>query len=759
VSIWVEHQGLIIHDKEGTVVSSNHKTPEASMPIPGSPEETSPSSTPRPIFGGALLEAREVSLQTRRGDVLAKDISIFIRPGEMVVLTGPEGASLTAVLQSLAGLFPLKGGQVIVDQANLAANFKALRPRIGYVPREDTLPEGDTVREALMDAARMHLPRETSGDARRHLIAQVLSDLDLREVEAMRLERLTEAQRRHVNVAVQVVKSPSYLLVDESATGSDAYSDAKLAGNLRRLAKKGLTVVIVSRSPSAARLADKVAVLAAGGFLAWYGPPDDALAYFREQIPGSEVATERLTFDAILPNLEKNSQKKSDGKEWGSRFQAHPAYEQNSLNPLSSKRPDLLLQDRPLSRLRGTDGEPQPPRPVRQASAVSQFFTLAGRSWRELVRTRAGLLALVAPILAGLVDMLISSPQMLDPLAGDPWRAATASGLLVFFALLMPAAIFSLFLHRDRAVFRRDRRQNLSVIAYLLSKVWVVGLYAAYLSLVLTAVHSVASGLAGGIFSLPVYWITLFLLSMTGGLLGLLASSITGSPLAAIGIALLLIVPQVFLGGVFAPVTETNPASRILSMLMPARHGFEAVLTASGFGQDLINDPCWRLSPQELAGLTEAQKAVCPCQGINIFSQCTFPGVYQSFTPAIEQTEPALPTLGAEVRLPVQPILRQGITLEQYAQEINDYTLALESYQGTLDRFISNLRQYAQDLSTWQGSRSLAVGRAEGQLALANERFGPFLGVSLAANWITLIGFTLLFFILLVVAQKRKGVV
>jgi len=183
-------------------------------------------------------------------------------------------------------------------------------------------------------------------------------------------------------------------------------------------------------------------------------------------------------------------------------------------------------------------------------------------------------------------------------------------------------------------------------------------------------------------------------------MLGLLASALASSSLSATGIALLLVIPQMILGGVINPITEANPARRMVSMMMPARHGFEAVLTASGFGQDLVNDPCWRLTPEQQQALTDEQKQVCACQGLNIFSRCTFPGIYQAFSPAIEQNEPQAPTLGADVRLPVQPVPQQGDTLEQFANEINEYTLALESYQGILDRYISNLRQYAQDLSS-----------------------------------------------------------
>jgi len=729
------------------------------MSIPGSPEETTPRPKPRPAFGGSLLEVRGLSLSTRRGEQLTKDVSLYIRPGEMVVLTGPETPALSALLHALAGLLPLKDGQVFVDQVNLVANIKVFRSRIGYIPREDTLPEGDTVREVLQDAARMYLPRETSSEARRHKLVQVLMDMGLQEVESSRVNKLSDPQRRLVSVAVQVIKSPSYLLVDESASGSDAYSDAKLAKILHQFARKGLTVAMVSRSPAAAQLANKVAVLAPGGALAWYGPPDEALAYFREMMPEMQGTPEAVGFDAILPYLEGKNTTQHDGKDWGKRFQAHPAYELHSLNPLLTKRPDLLLQDRPLSRLRGDEEEAQAPRAIRQASAASQFFTLTGRSLRGLLRTRAGLMALIAPLLAAVIDLLISSPQMLDPFEGDPWRAAAVSGLLVFFSLLIPAVIFSQFLYQEKAVYRRDRRQNMSLTAYLFSKLWILGLFAGYQSLVLTVGHFIASGIGGGILSLPVYWFSLFLLSVIGGLLGLLASAIASSALSAIGIALLLIIPQVILGGVINPIIETNPASRILSMIMPARHGFEAVLTASGFGQDLVNDPCLRLSPEQQQTLSDEQKQVCACQGINIFSRCNFPGIYQTFSPAIEQNEPQAPTLGADVRLPVQPVLRQGITLEQFANEIGEYTLALESYQGILDRYISNLRQYAQALSTWQRNRSLAIGRAEGQLALANQRYGPFLGVSLASNWVTLIGFTLLFFVLLAVAQKRKGVI
>jgi hypothetical protein len=156
--------------------------------------------------------------------------------------------------------------------------------------------------------------------------------------------------------------------------------------------------------------------------------------------------------------------------------------------------------------------------------------------------------------------------------------------------------------------------------------------------------------------------------------------------------------------------------------------------------------------------LDETQKQGCTCLGANIFSQCAFAGVRRTYVEAIDEAPPAEPTPDPGLVLPVQPQLQPGETAADYAKAVDAYTLAIESYQGSSDTFVSSMHQYLSAEAAWQRDRSLAIGGAENQLELAVERFGSAFRSSLPLEWLALGAFGFLFVILLGVIQRGKGV-
>lgn len=711
------------------------------------PKEPTPLKQVNTGRSGAQVELRSVSLKDRAGKNLLKEISLFIQPGEVVVLTGPDARPLTALLHMMSGVGSRKNSGVFINGVDMGLNYRAFRSVIGLVAARDPLLDFDTVTEMVESTARLSLPRGTAKETYRQAVSSILRILGLQPYAATRINRLTDPLRRLVSIAVEAVRFPALLLVDEPEGRQDSYSEQKTYGLLRALAGRGMSIVVASRNPGILDNADKVAVLTPGGELAWYGPPSKAREYMAAL---GIVPTEGDAWQQMLSVVE------TDPRDWSKSFREQAAYQQYSLNPLSIDRPDLLLQERPLNRLRGMEEEPRPPEPVRASSPAAQVFLLAGRALRSIMRTRL-LLAALAPVAAGILHLVVSSPRMFDASQGNAERAAASLGLLILFAMLIPALLFSQMMINERELLLLNRRQFMGAGPYLISKIIALTLFCLYQSLILGMIHFVAAGGNGGLNGALIMTGTLFLVGFTGGLLGLLASGAAPSPAFAVGLALFLTLPQFVIGGVLAPLPTSGSISQSASLLMPARYSFEAAITASGFGASLVEDACWQLPSDQRAQLSDTQKQACGCMGNNVFSSCNFPGVHAAFTPALEQPEPQAPSV-ENALLPVQPVLQPGQTLDEYAQEINGYTLALELYQGNLDSFITRLRQYAAAYGDWQHERSLAIGRAEGVISAAFERYGPFLGVSLLADWIALAGFCLLLSILLLMVIHRKGI-
>jgi hypothetical protein len=145
--------------------------------------------------------------------------------------------------------------------------------------------------------------------------------------------------------------------------------------------------------------------------------------------------------------------------------------------------------------------------------------------------------------------------------------------------------------------------------------------------------------------------------------------------------------------------------------------------------------------------------------GDNIFSICRFPGIHAFYSFQIEQPRPVLPAANSMINnIPVQPLPKQGETLDQYAAEVINYTAQLEIYQGNYDAYLSSLRQYPDALANWQRMRSLVIGNAEGVIAEAIDHYGQGFNVNLISHWSILAAMSLGLVILLIGIQQGMGI-
>lgn len=108
------------------------------------------------------------------------------------------------------------------------------------------------------------------------------------------MHSLSGGQRKRVSVALELLTKPSLLFLDEPTSGLDPGMDRSVMHMLRGLADDGRTVIVVTHSVLSLDVCDRLLVLAPGGKVAYYGPPEDALAFFGfEHWPEAFEAFER----------------------------------------------------------------------------------------------------------------------------------------------------------------------------------------------------------------------------------------------------------------------------------------------------------------------------------------------------------------------------------------------------------------------------------------------------------------------------------
>ena len=277
---------------------------------------------------GSGVEVKVIGLNkwvNKRLNIL-QDISLVFKPKEFVVVVGQSGGGKSTLVDAIAGYRPATHGKVIVnDTIDVYKEFDAIRSTIGYVPQKDIIHMELTVYQALFYAARLRMPADTTPEERRKRVLEVMNDLDLAHRKDTQISKLSGGQQKRVSIGVELLTKPNLFFLDEPTSGLDPGMETELMRLMRRLADQGRTIVMITHATKNVMLADKVVFLARGGYLTWFGPPDEALTYFDSYRTERDQRSSQMEFDYIYTLLDK--EELGSGKQWSERFRAHPAFQ------------------------------------------------------------------------------------------------------------------------------------------------------------------------------------------------------------------------------------------------------------------------------------------------------------------------------------------------------------------------------------------------------------------------------------------------
>lgn len=497
---------------------------------------------------GVSLEARGIHIEAS-GTVLIDDVSLSIAPRSLVAVVGPSGSGKSTLLGALTGLHPAEGGSVLVDGQDLYTSYADWRFRIGFVPQQDLVPPQLTVREALNYAARLRFPSDTTAQERARRVDAVLDDLRLTERRDLRIDRLSGGQRKRVSVALELLTRPPLLFLDEPTSGLDPGLDRQLMLLLRELADDGRTVLVVTHAMDNLELCDRVLVLAAGGHVAYFGPPQEAPGYFRAN-----------DWAGIFLALETQP-----GREWSRRFAAQSAAAEEAPEPPSRATEVLRLTQ------------------ARRDSGWRQWSTLVARTWKVTVSDRAYLALLVAlPIVLACLGFLVGSASGLGPGEGPGGLNPDARILLLILVLgaaFTGAATSIQELVKERVIYQRERAVGLSRAAYVTSKAVVLGAIAALQGGVFALLT--LAGRPGPSDSVLFGWshgevaVIVALLAVVSCMLGLALSAVISTREATLPVLVIVTMIQIVLSG--AIPLRWAEIDDVIGVVIPAYWSFDAL--------------------------------------------------------------------------------------------------------------------------------------------------------------------------------------
>mmetsp|Transcript_22804 Transcript_22804/g.55375 ORF Transcript_22804/g.55375 Transcript_22804/m.55375 type:complete len:628 (-) Transcript_22804:343-2226(-) len=190
--------------------------------------------------------------------------------GKMSCIMGPSGSGKTTLMTTLAGRQSLPWhGVVTADGEEIdPVDF---RSNIAFVMQEEALYPTQTPREALTFSAKMRLPGNLSEQKRDVLVERILNDLDLDScadslIGNELIRGISGGEKRRVSIGVELITNPKILFLDEPTSGLDSSSAYSVVLTLKRLCKRGCSVISTIHQPSSEtfHIFDKCFILVSG---------------------------------------------------------------------------------------------------------------------------------------------------------------------------------------------------------------------------------------------------------------------------------------------------------------------------------------------------------------------------------------------------------------------------------------------------------------------------------------------------------------
>jgi lipopolysaccharide export system ATP-binding protein len=214
------------------------------------------------------LKAQGLS-KTYRNRTVVSDASLEVAQGEIVGLLGPNGAGKTTCFYMVVGLIKADAGEIALDSASLTHAPIHIRARmgIGYLPQEPSVFRKLSVADNLY--AILQLRSDLSRAERKNKADELLEDFGVTHVRDSQGISLSGGERRRVEIARALAANPQFILLDEPFAGVDPISVGDIQRIVRRLADRGIGVLITDHNVrETLGIVQRAYILSAGQMLA-----------------------------------------------------------------------------------------------------------------------------------------------------------------------------------------------------------------------------------------------------------------------------------------------------------------------------------------------------------------------------------------------------------------------------------------------------------------------------------------------------------
>ncbi|MFV0376010.1 MAG: ATP-binding cassette domain-containing protein [Mangrovibacterium sp.] len=535
-----------------------------------------------------VLNVENVEYRFSRKVYGLHEFSFQERSGELVGILGGSGVGKTTLLNILNGKLKPHGGKITINGFDIhdPQNEKRLQGVVGYVPQDDLLLEELTVYQNLRFNARFCFG-DKSKEEIEPIVEQTLIDFDLVEARDLVVGNplkkiLSGGQRKRLNIALELMREPSILFVDEPTSGLSSADSEKVMSLLKRQCLKGKLVFANIHQPSSDiyKMLDRVIVMDKGGRVVFFGNPMEAITYFKHQanyinpdesecLTCGNVKTEQplriIEARMVDPFGKSIRRRKVSPYEWyqSYREKVEPrVIDFMKSNPVvEEKFPDVLFKK---------------PRWKQQLKLFFQRDFASKRSNRQYL----AIALLQAPILALILGFFTKYSFQGKYIFAENDNIPAYLFMCVVVALFIGLSVSAEEIFKDRKIRKREEFLHLSKGAYFASKITLLFLLSAIQVFTFVIIGSYMLEIRDlGVQS----WFILFTTACFANLLGLNLSAGLDSAVAIYVMIPLLLVPQLLLSGVIVDFNKMHYSlssynqTPLIGDVMVSRWSYEAL--------------------------------------------------------------------------------------------------------------------------------------------------------------------------------------
>jgi ABC transport system ATP-binding/permease protein len=532
-----------------------------------------------------LFKATKMTYHFPGGGIGLHEMNFTEQSGKLVGIMGGSGSGKSTFLNVLNGNYTPTSGSITINDVDVHKEKSKLEGVIGFISQDDLLIEELSVFQNLFYNAKLCFNDLNTKQITKKVV-DLLSMIGLHDAMNLKVgspleKTISGGQRKRLNIALELIREPSVLFVDEPTSGLSSRDSENIMDMLKELALKGKLVFVVIHQPSSDifKMFDKLHILDQGGYTIFEGNPIDAVVYFKSHV-NHVNALERECFTCGNVNPEQifniieskvvdeygnlTKYRKILPVEWHERF-----LESKKANDINEK----LVPPQGSSRI---------PNKFKQFKVFFErdvLSKLANRQYMIINMLEAPALAL---ILAFFVKFFHYVPGKESKyLFNENENIPQYIFIAVVVALFLGLTVAAEEIIKDKKILKRETFLNLSRSSYLYSKIFIMFIISAIQTFTFVLIGNYILEIKGMWVD---YWFILFSTSCLANVIGLNISSAFDSAKVIYITVPLLIIPQLLFSGVIVKFDKLHPFfSRsnevpLIGNVMASRWAYEALI-------------------------------------------------------------------------------------------------------------------------------------------------------------------------------------